>query len=449
MVRLTKFYSLVISSIVILAIVTAAPLSISLASNQQKQVLLKAIVVEPEKRWKTLFGSALEKMRERHPELQIDVNYSVLPYFEAQKRILESQDNNRTDVDLYSIDQIWLGELAQKGLLEDLSDYTAAWNRSSDWSDVNWKGGLYNDKVYGIWAWTDVRALWYWKDILNKNGIEPDSLETWDGYLNAARKLANSSSLSNQTSSLVHLVGASHSPDMWYPYLWMLGGDILVQKEGHPSKGTYWFPGYNSSAGVKALTFIKKQIEAGIKPQLEHNWGKEFADKKFAIMLEGSWLPNAFPQSEIKTFKDKVGMLPMFPVPGKGNTTATLMGGWELGISSKSKNKDLTWELVSTMVEPEVLLPVLKENGYLPTQKSLMANSTYRNSLEESIPYYSELILMMPMGHIRPNIAEYPQIADQIKIAIDEVYRGISEPKEALDHAAYKTARLLGWGESP
>ena len=363
---------------IILGVVTAAPLSISLATAQQKDVVLKAIIVEPEKRWKTLFGTALEKMRERHPELRIDVNYTVLPYFEAQKQIFESQDNNRTDVDLYSIDQIWLGEFAEKGLLENLTELTTKWNRSSDWSDINWKGGLYNDDVYGIWAWTDVRALWYWKDTLNKSGIEPDSLETWDGYLNAARKLANSSSITNQTSSLVHLVGASHSPDMWYPYLWMLGGDILVQKQGHPDKGTYWFPGYNSSAGVKALTFIKKQIEAGVKPQLDHYWGKEFADKKFAVMLEGSWLPSSFPQSEIKTFKDKVGMLPMFPVPGKGNSTATLMGGWELGISSKSKNKDLTWELISTMVEPDVLLPMLKENGYLPTQKSLMANSTYR-----------------------------------------------------------------------
>ena len=35
----------------------------------------------------------------------------------------------------------------------------------------------------------------------------------------------------------VHLTGASHSPDLWYPYLWMLGGDIIKQKSGHPTKG--------------------------------------------------------------------------------------------------------------------------------------------------------------------------------------------------------------------
>ena len=50
----------------------------------------------------------------------------------------------------------------------------------------------------------------------------------------------------------VHLIGASHDPDMWYPYLWMLGGEILELREGHPTKGVYWFPSYNSSEGSKS-----------------------------------------------------------------------------------------------------------------------------------------------------------------------------------------------------
>ena len=50
----------------------------------------------------------------------------------------------------------------------------------------------------------------------------------------------------------IHLTGANHSPDLWYPYLWILGGEIIKMKTGHPSKGDYWFPAYNSTEGVKA-----------------------------------------------------------------------------------------------------------------------------------------------------------------------------------------------------
>jgi multiple sugar transport system substrate-binding protein len=66
----------------------------------------------------------------------------------------------------------------------------------------------------------------------------------------------------------------------------MPGGEIIKQKTGHPTKGAYWFPAFNSTEGVKALEFIKAQIDACVKPQRQHFWGKEFLNTKFAVMLE-------------------------------------------------------------------------------------------------------------------------------------------------------------------
>jgi multiple sugar transport system substrate-binding protein len=76
------------------------------------------------------------------------------------------------------LDQIWLGQFAEKEVLIDLSNYTQRWGRVSDWYELNWDGGAYNDKIYGIWAWTDVRGIRYWKDLLNQAGISPDTLKT-------------------------------------------------------------------------------------------------------------------------------------------------------------------------------------------------------------------------------------------------------------------------------
>lgn len=74
-----------------------------------------------------------------------------------------------------------------------------------------------------------------------------------------------------------------------------------------------------------------------------------------------------------------------------------------------------------------------------------MMNGTYIMALNESIPYFSKLVSMIPIGHIRPNIPEYPQISDQIAVALEQVYYGLKEPKDALDEAANETATLLGW----
>jgi multiple sugar transport system substrate-binding protein len=195
------------------------------------------------------------------------------------------------------------------------------------------------------------------------------------------------------------------------------------------------------------LEFIKAQVNAGIKPQKTHFWGKEFADRKFAVMIEGSWMPAEFPNTQLwKTLESMVGFIPMFPVPYKNNHTSTLMGGWELSIPRTSAHKDLAWELITLMLKPQVLGPWLQQNGFLPTEipvsKGYVSNT---NAASSSFPYYDQMISLIPFGGSRPSIPEYPQIADNIREAIDDVYYGIKEPKQALDDAAAKSAKVLGW----
>jgi multiple sugar transport system substrate-binding protein len=96
---------------------------------------------------------------------------------------------NHSIIDVISVDQIWLGEFAEKGLLTDLGNYSKTWGRLDDWYESNLDGAVYNDKIYGIWAWTDVRSIWYWKDLLNKSAVDPNALKLWDSYIGSAKKL--------------------------------------------------------------------------------------------------------------------------------------------------------------------------------------------------------------------------------------------------------------------
>ena len=55
--------------------------------------------------------------------------------------------------------------------------------------------------------------------MLDVAGVVPESLKTWDGYITAAKKL--NSALNAKGIQGVHLIGANHSLDLLYPYLWM------------------------------------------------------------------------------------------------------------------------------------------------------------------------------------------------------------------------------------
>jgi multiple sugar transport system substrate-binding protein len=143
-------------------------------------------------------------------------------------------------------------------------------------------------------------------------------------------------------------------------------------------------------------------------------------------------------------FEQRVGFIPMFPVPSLDNRNATLMGGWILSIPSTSVHKDLAWELITTILEPKILSPYLAAHANLPTQIPI-GEGNYSQTAINIIPYYTQLIDMIESGYNRPNIPEYPQIADHIKQALNDVYYGIKEPKIALDDAASKSAKTLGW----
>jgi multiple sugar transport system substrate-binding protein len=393
-------------------------------------------------RWNQLLQPALDELNRRHPDMNIELEYTEFPYLsETRNQILDRLSKGET-VDITSLDQIWLGEFAQRGLIENLTQEFEEWGRITDLYEPNLDGCVYNGTLYGLWLWTDVRGIWYWKDMLQEAGVDPESLKTWDGYISAAVRLKDF--FGDRVTQGVHLIGAPHDPDMWYPYLWMLKGEILELRQGHFTKGGYWFPSFNSSEGVRAMEFLKQQVDAGIEPQKEHSFGLEFANRTFPVMLEGSWMLSAFPEESWSILEQKVGFIPMFPVPNQTIPTSTMMGGWEVAIPSTSQHSDLAWELITIMAQPEILGPFLREMGFLPTQRTLGEGQLSEQS-RESIPYFEEMVSMIPDGRSRPNIPEYTEIAEDIHQAIQQVYNGSASPKDALDMAAAKSAATLGW----
>ena len=428
--KLSSFIGVTLA-IILLGSLFAYPVNLAFSLPQQtdgiqqqkkEQITLSAILTNlgDPIRWKALIQPALQELRERHPNLDIQIAIDANNLYNNTRMKLINALSNQSgrSIDLISVDQIWLGEFAEKGLVTDLSDRVQKWGRSSDWYESNLDGMTYNGSIYGVWAWTDVRGIWYWKDLLNEAGINSSSLETWQGYIDSAMKVNNKIKVRGIQGTI--LFDAALSPDLWYPYLWMLGGNIIESRDGHPTKGAYWFPSYNGTEGVRAMEFIKEQANAGIKPENgdSKNLDEEFALKKFAIM---------------------------FPVPNKGNgTNTTMMGGWILSIPTVSENKELAWELITIMLEPRILAPWLAKYLYLPTQKPI-GEGNYSNLFERTLPYSQEMLSLIQFGQGRPTIPEYPSIAEHIRQAINEVQYGIKEPKQALDDAAEKSAKILGW----
>jgi multiple sugar transport system substrate-binding protein len=258
--------------------------------------------------WDGIIQPALQDLRAKHPDMDIQIKFTTTPYNQTRSHLLNAL-SNRTLIDLISVDQIWLGDFASRGFLTDLQ--IALKNGEGFLIGINLTSMVFcKGKVYGIWAWTDIRGIWYWKDLLNQAGVDPDSLKTWDGYIESAKKLDDI--LRPKGIEGVHLDDSSNSMDKWYPYLWMLRADILVHKNGHPAKGSYWFPAYNSTAGVRAMEFLKQQVQTGTNPQ-SHLFETAFAkEKRFAVIITGSWMPVNSPAISVQVFRTGSVFYPCF-----------------------------------------------------------------------------------------------------------------------------------------
>jgi multiple sugar transport system substrate-binding protein len=104
-------------------------------------------------------------------------------------------------------------------------------------------------------------------------------------------------------------------------------------------------------------------------------------------MPMGTWIPGQLTPGQRLAFAQKVGFIPMFPVPKGVNQSATMMGRWELGIPKSSQNKDLAWELISIIEEPEIVTPWLELFVFLPTQKNIGSGPqlAYLNQLSHTM----------------------------------------------------------------
>jgi hypothetical protein len=60
---------------------------INSVTAQKQPVTLTAIVAEPKERWDILFDNASKKLNENHPDMDIKIDYRVLPYDATRTQI--------------------------------------------------------------------------------------------------------------------------------------------------------------------------------------------------------------------------------------------------------------------------------------------------------------------------------------------------------------------------
>lgn len=276
--------------------------------------------------WKQI-GSEFEK---QNPGVKIDWQYLENEAFKA-KLPTTLQSKERPDL-FYS----WSGgvfyDQARAGVLKDITK-----SMEGEWaatlSPAGVKAFTYEGKVYGAPMKTSLEILWFNKELLKKAGVDPASLSTWSGFIDAVKKC--------KAAGITPL--ATGGGDKWpLHFYWTMLALRIGGKEAFEAAYNRTGEGFDSPTFVKAGEMFKELID--LKPFQSGFLGAKFPDAagyfgdgKAAMFFMGDFLygvQKKNSQSGKGVPDDQLDFVP-FPAVEGGKGNDAILGAVEGWLVSK------------------------------------------------------------------------------------------------------------------
>ena len=340
----------------------AAAIALALGANQAAADVT-VHVLHVDQNSDALWKQIAEDYNKAHPGVKVVVEYLENEAFKAKLPTL-LQSNDRPNI-IYS----WAGGVMraqiEAGYIEDI---TAA---IADFKDSFYPAALnaYNvgGKVYGIPVQLSQVGIFYNKQLVQKGGVDPTSIKTWDDFLAAVKKLKAAG-----VTPIVMGGGEKWPMHFYWSYLLMRVGGSSVLNEAEAGKNG----GFKGAAFVEAgkrlkeLSDLQPYQEGWLSTLFPASTGM-FGDGKGAFDLMGNWLlgmqgPNATNGKGLAA--SDIGMIG-FPTlaGGKGQATDTF-GGMQGFLVTKGSPKEAV-DFLKFFSSPDEQSKAAAAGVYIPAVK--------------------------------------------------------------------------------
>ncbi|MBF6507715.1 extracellular solute-binding protein [Nocardia farcinica] len=322
--------------------------------------------------------------------------------------------------DVLRADVGWVAQLAQAGLIQDLSGTPLAAD-TADFLPAPLESTKHEGKTYAVPQVTDALALFYDKAQLAQAGVEPP--KTWDELRTIAPKLGGDRALFINNDEYYAL-----------PFLYSHGGDLLDTESRTIA--------VNSPESVRGVQVAKDLLDAGAartaldQPNSYTTMKAAFTSGDVAMVVDGPWAVAEYLQSE--RFADPAN-LGIAPVPGAGTSP---VGGHDYVIRQGSDATDASIKFVQCMSSAENQAKIAARLGLLPTRKS-----AYDDPAVAQNPVVAAFRPLAADTHARPWIPENAELLEPLQTAYAEILSGRKETGAALDELArtYQTSVVPGY----
>jgi multiple sugar transport system substrate-binding protein len=373
-----------------------------------------------------IFGNATEpsianmaKWDKTHPDNQLDQKF--IPFGQLSQQLIKGIATGDVP-DLITIDNPVVASFASQGALEDLTDLVKGSKviKKDNYFPGSWNTTVWNNRQYAVPGEANTLALYYNADMFRAKGLDPDKPpRTWAELKAAAEKLSDPAK--NVYGIGFSAIQSEEGTFQWLPFLQQSGGNLKD---------------LTSADSVAALTLWTDLVKSGhasrdvlVKRQFEMT--SAFLGGASGMVISGPWELQRMDKDA--KFEWRVATLPVRE--GK-NIEASALGGYVWGIPKGAKNRDLAFQVIEFMSEPDQLKQAWS-GGRLPP----VASITIENP--ENPKAYEVFRKQMEVAKTRGPHPAWPQISAAIQTAIQTSLTGRASPSEALEKASGAIKPLL------
>jgi arabinosaccharide transport system substrate-binding protein len=288
-----------------------------------------------------------------------------------------------------------------------------------------------NNKVYGLPTHVGAAVMYYNKEILDKAGVNPDDIKTWDDYFQAGKKVVASTGKPMTTVE-------SRDVFTLAPFILQQGSDYF-DKDGKVI--------LDNEANIKALSFFRKMIDE--KVAVVAPGGRHHAEEYYGFMNKGGaasvsmpiWYMGRF-ISYMPDLKGKIVIRPLPAVTAGGKRSAGI-GGTGTVITNQSKNVGLAKEFLAYVkLSEEGNKKIWTELGFDPPRWDVWSSPEMKSDNKFS-DYFGKGIFDMLL-QIKDEI-DSPRMNEKTPITVDLLKKNVlfkvleeksQTPEQALKEAA-------------
>jgi trehalose/maltose transport system substrate-binding protein len=344
---------------------------------------------------------------------------------------------NSSDIDVYQIDVIWPGILANHFI--DLSKYI-----DKAEIDQNFKAIVENNTVNGALVampwFTDAGVLYYRKDLLDKYGKKPPT--TWQELTDTAKAILDAEHAAGNSKLQGFVFQAKAYEGLTCDALeWVasFGGGTIVDDKGKIT--------INNPKAVEAINLAGSWV-GKIAPEGVLNYSEEESRGVFqsgnAVFMRNWPYAWALGNAEGSEVKGKIGVT-VLPTGGTDGKHAATLGGWQLAVSKYSKNPKIAADLVAYLTSYDEQKRRAIKGSYNPTIAKLYKDP----EVLAASPFFGDLYETFTHAIARPSRvtgAKYNQVSSEFFNAVHAVLSGKTDAATSLKALERRLDRLSRGG---